>query len=453
MVLKAKPALGGATSGEAVSDWKRIGIPILVALTAVIVAAWHYLKPAPPKHVVIATGPKQGVYYAMGKKYADYFARNGIELEVRETGGSVENFKLLTAPGSGVDCAIVQGGSSPADESRSRLEAVAGIYFEPVLVFYRGDTRLSQLSQLAGKKVALGVDGSGVRLIAQMLLDEAAPPGPPAPFTPINLGGNDAADALANGQIDAAFYVIAPDAPVVRRLLQTPGVHLMSFDHARAYSRRHPFLSATTLYQGVVDVQRNLPEADTQLVAAPATLVIRQNTHQAIIQLLVRAAQETNNGATLLSDPGAFPSDDRSELPFNKDAHYFLNNKPSIIDRTFPFWLASLIDRLILLVVPLLVVLLPLVQMLPPVLKWRVRRHLFKRYKRVRQIEAKLTANSSPAELQSGRDELVRMDQDLAAHKLPMEYVEELYNLRLHVSYVRDRLEAWLDAQAVPAAV
>ncbi len=436
---------GKAAAGESWGESLRVGVPLVVVALLAFAIAWHFTKPAPPNTVVIATGSHTGVYYAVATKYANYFAQNGINLVVRETGGTAENYKLITAPGGDVDIAIVQGGASPPAADRPHIQAVAGIYYEPVMVFTRGDGRPTQLSQLAGKKIAIGADGSGVRIMASLLLDEAGVKDAEAGTGFVGIGGDKAADALTSGDVDAAFYVISPDAPVVTRLLGTPGVHLMSFDHAHAYGRLHPFLSATTLYQGVVDIKRNLPDADTQLVAAPATLVIRDSTHPAVIELLVRAAEEFNSGTTLLSDAGTFPSADRSELPINKDAKYFLKNPPSILRRTLPFWMASIVDRLIILVVPLLVVVIPLIRMMPPLMKWRTTSKLLRRYKRVRQIEEQLTPDASATEIEAGRDELLAMEKSLGTLKIPVSFIEELYNLRMHVGHARSRLEARLN--------
>jgi TRAP transporter TAXI family solute receptor len=438
---------------ESWKEWLRVGIPVTLLCIAAFALAWHFVRPAPPKHVVIATGSKEGVYYAMASKYAEYFSANGIDLEVRETGGSADNFKLLSIPKGEVDVAIVQGGSSPPADQREHIQAVAGIYYEPVLVFYRSDTKITQLSQLTGKKIAIGGQGSGVRTMAQMLLEEAGVADGNSGTQLLDDGSDKAADALTAGQIDAAFYVIAPDAPIVKRLIETPGVHLMSFDHARADSRRHPFLSAVTLYQGSLDVQRNLPPADVQLIAATATIAIRDSTHEAIIQLLVRAAEENDAGGTLLSDPGAFPNVERSELPVNKDALYFLKNKPSFLQRTLPFWLASLIERTIILLVPLLVVLVPLIRTMPMLYKWRMEGRILRRYKRVRRLEEGLTPTSPPADITGARDELVEMEKELATLKLPVSFAEQLYNLRSHVMYVRSRLDGWLAVGGTPKEV
>jgi hypothetical protein len=107
-----------------------------------------------------------------------------------------------------------------------------------------------------------------------------------------------------------------------------------------------------------------------------------------------------------------------------------------------------MIDRLVVLVVPLLFVLIPLIRMMPPLLRWRVQRRIYNRYRRVRQIEERLHVDSSREDLQAGHDELVAMDKSLATLKIPISFVEELYNLRTNVSYVRARLEMFLHASS-----
>jgi TRAP transporter TAXI family solute receptor len=437
---------------ESWREWLKIGAPIIILTGLAFAVAWHFVEPAPPKRVVIATGSPSLMYYKFGSDYAKYFKDNGIELVVKPTHGSVENYKLLSLPdgdADSVDAAIVQSGVAPKPEEHEGLQAVAGIYFEPVMVFYRGpteltkETRITRIAQLAGKKIAIGAEGSGVRPVALTLLTDAGI-AKNAETLFSDLGGDKAADALAKSDIDAAFYVNAPDADVVKRLLTTPGVHLMSFEHAKAYGRRFSYLSPTTLYRGSVSAADDLPHEDVQLVAGPATIVVRHSTHEAIIQLLVGAAQKYNSGLTLLSEPGTFPSSDRSELPVNKDAHYFLTNKPSILHRIFPFQLASMIDRLLILLLPFLVVLVPLVRMMPPLYRWRVRSRIYRWYKRVRRIDEGLNEQSTPAAIEAGRKDLAGVEKEVQTIKVPLSYTEELFNLRIHVGYVRTRIDGLL---------
>ncbi len=435
-----QPEAASQSGGNSWGDWLRVAIPVLAITALAFAAAWHFVRPAPPEHVVIATGPKTGAYYAMAQRYAQYFSDNGIQLEVRETLGSVENFKLLEQEQGGADIAIVQAGSSPALDQRKHVQAVAGIYYEPILVFYRGNESITRLTQLSGKTIGIGAPGSGVRIVSAMLLDEAGIVDGTAGTHLLEQGGDAAADALVAGKLDVAFFVIAPDAAIVQRLIKTEGIHLMSFDQAHAYGRRHPFLSATELYQGALDIQRNLPAADVSLVAAPATLAVRDDVHPGIVQLLVRAAQQFNKEATPLSDSDQFPKAGKTELPENRDAVYYLKTPPNILHRTLPFWLASLIDRAIILILPLLFVLIPLVRMTPMMLKWNAQNRLLARYKRMRQLEARVTANSSEEQLKAVQKDLANLEAELATLKLPNSFSADLYSLRTNLTFVRSKI-------------
>ena len=424
------------------TNWFRVILPSAVLLTLSFALAWHFVQPAPPKHVVIATGSSSGAYYAFAKQYADYFAANGIRLEVRETAGSIANYGLLMAAGSGVDLAIVQGGSAPPGARRAGIEAIAGIYDEPVLVFYRGSRRPTRVSQLGGLRIAIGNDGSGVRVMALSLLTgSGVTDGDPAGTRLTPEVGDAAADALSQGRVDAAFFVIAPTAPVVARLLATPDVHLMSFEQARAYGRRDASLAPVTLVEGSVDVARNLPDADVQLVAAPATVVMRAGTHQGVVELTVDAVEHFHAGGTLLSDAGAFPVPNRTDLRQNADARYFLTNKPSILRRTFPFWLASMIDRLLIMLLPLLVVLVPLSRLVPPLMRWNTQRRILVWYQRVGEIDKQVTPQADPATLRRAHLRATAIENDLVKLRVPLSYSQELYNLRVHVTYVRSRID------------
>jgi hypothetical protein len=223
----------------------------------------------------------------------------------------------------------------------------------------------------------------------------------------------------------------------------------MSFEQAHAYGRRYPFISPVTLYQGSIDIHRNLPDQDVRLIASQASLVVRSSTHEAIIQLLVRAAEQVHGQVTLLSEAGIFPTADRAELPVNKDARYFLTTRPGFLHRTFPFWLASLIDRILIMVLPLLVVVLPLIRMMPPLYAWRIRSRIYKSYKQVRQVDEGLNENSPRADVEAGRDQLAALEKALLSLRVPVSYTEQLYNLRLHNEFIRARLENWLRKPAI----
>src|SRR5690606_2371197 len=233
----------------------------------VIGAFWltaQFIRPAPPDHLVIASGGPGGAYEMYAARYRPIVERNGIELRERPTAGALENLELLNDPESGIDVAFVQGGLSKGEGSE-HLVSLGSFYVEPLWVFYRGQQRLNRLTQLKGKRIAIGPAGSGTRALAAELLQANGVNGDNATLT--SLGGLDAIAALREGKADAAFIVGPAQSSAVWLALYTPDVHIMDFAQAEAYVRRFPYLSAIVLPRGAVDLERDVPRRDVRMVA------------------------------------------------------------------------------------------------------------------------------------------------------------------------------------------
>jgi len=449
----APPGPARATSREEAShyEWLRWLALSAVVVTVVLIVAWQFVEPAPPSRVVIAAGPADGNYYAVAHRYAEYFAERGIELQVRETAGSIENYRLIVDRAEGVDAAIVQGGTLPDDDERTAaLEAVVSIYHEPLFIFHRAATPTSRIADLTGRRVAIGPVGSGTRALALRLL--AANGITAENTTLLPQGGEAAAAALREGAIDAALFVIAPDTPYIADLLADDAVALLPIDRAAAYGRRFHYLSRVTLHRGVVDLARDLPRDDVPLIAPAASIIAHDDTHPAVIQLLVRAATTEHRGGSMLSPPGQFPSETLTDLPVSDDARYYLNTPPGLLDRTLPFWAAQLVNRLLIMLLPLAVVLIPLGRLMPPIYRWQIRSRIYKWYRRLRRIDAHLRSEPDPDTAHDAREELDRIEKEIGGVRVPLSYMEEAYNLRLHVGYVRNRLEEYERGRSSPPA-
>ena len=434
-----------------ISDSIRVLIPFILLGAVFFYIAWQFVEPAPPSEFSMATGSQGGAYEQIGQRYARSFADSDFDLHLRNTGGSVENWQLLLD--EQVDAALVQSGTLPLLDEVP-LDAVVTIALEPLFVFYRPDRVnladtdfLTSLDQLTGMKIAVGGDGSGTRQLIYTLLEEA---GLLAFYESkaqlIEIGGHQAADLLQEGEIDAAAFVMAPEAPLMATLLADPELQVMNFSRAPALERRFPFLTQVTLYQGVVDLQANLPNRDIQLIAPATYIAIRQGVHQSIVQLLIEAAKADQQRISLISDINDFPSLMYTDIPVASDAEYFFERGPNILHRHFPFWLASLIDRMAILIIPLLAILIPLMRVAPPAFRWRIRRRIYRWYKRLRVIDDDLAKPDLPLELiQSDLDLVRQFENEVADTVVPLSYMEEFYNLRLHVAYIRSRLEERLN--------
>ena len=412
------------------------GSALLLTLSGFAIA-WQFVNPAPPHTLVIATGQMDGAYYLFAQHYRERLAQNGVELEIRTTAGSIENLELLKD--NKVDLAFVQGGTGAVTDANT-LTSLGSLYYEPLWVFYRGEQTLSRITELQDKRIAIGESGSGTHAIANMLLADNFIDTGTDSIQPI--GGTAGAQALLQGNVDALFLVAAPAAPLVQELLHRQDIRLMSFARAGAYTRLHHFLSAVTLPEGVIDLQANIPPRDTVLLAATANLVARNDFHPALVSLLLQAATLTQSAGSLFEQSGSFPNSANLEFPLDDDARRFYKHGPPFLQRYLPFWTASLIDRLKIMLVPLLTLLLPLGKIMPPAYRWRVRKKIYRWYRELQALDTASPASQSGATLELLLHKLDKLEEDVRKVSVPLSYADELYSLRLHIGLVRNKLLA-----------
>ena len=404
--------------------------------------AYRWVEPAPPDRVVLAAGPEGGAYAAAANAYRETFGQNGVALEILHTGGSVENYGLLLS--GEADLAIVQGGTLPAAEgeragAEAELRSIASLYLEPLLIFHRADLgELDDLAPLAGKQVAVGPEGSGTRRLATAVLEEFELAGS---VEAVDLPLAEATAELAAGRIDAMFAVVAPDAPLLDPLYDSDDVRLLPLRRAAALARRMPFLESVSLPEGGIDLAANRPPTNVPLVAPAAVLATRDDTHSAAVLLAAMAVQREHRGGTLLSSPGSFPSSRYTELPVSETADHYFKNGPSFLRRALPFWAASFAERGIIVLVPLLTLLVPLIRLAPPVYRWQVRSRIYKWYRELRTIDETLASDASTEAAKAQIERLASLEREARDVNVPLSYMEEFYNLRLHVQFLRRRAE------------
>jgi TRAP transporter TAXI family solute receptor len=422
--------------------------PALIVVAAGFIFAWQFVAPAPPDHVVMATGSPSGAYHAFGQLYAERFRREGIDLELRNTAGSMENLGLLDqgqagAGDEGVAVAFLQGGIG-VPERHPELFSLGSVYYEPIWVFVRGIAQPQRLTQLAGKRIAVGGEGSGTRDVALKLLADNNITAETATLS--SLGGGDAATALKAGRIDAAVFVTSVTSKTVRGLLAEPSVTLMSFERADAYLRRNNFLSKVVLPKGIVDLAHNLPHEDTVLLAPAATIVASPQLHPALVDLMLLAMRDAHRKGGYLEARGEFPSPAYVTYPLEPAAQRFYDRGPPFLQRYLPFAAANLIDRLKVMLLPLITLLYPLFKLLPPVYSWRMRARVNRWYKDLQAVDDGLHAGDlSPAE---ALERLGRIEQSVEQVSVPVGFAARAYTLRLHLEYLRGKAQGLNNEQS-----
>lgn len=419
-------------------DVLKIYVPITLLVVAGFIFTWQFVDPAPPEEITIATGDPNGAYTAFAERYQELLAAKGLRLKIRHTAGAAENIRLLANTGSGVDVALVQGGVGDPD-AEPGLVSLGSVFLEPVWVLVRGQDVPDRLAGLKGKRIAIGPPGSGTRVLADTLL---AANGVDGGNTDLRAIGNDeAARALRSGDIDAAFYVAARPTETLQQLVRDPAIGVMSFARAEAYQRLYRYLSGVVIPEGVLALEANVPSHDLTLVAPTAALVARRDIHPALVDLILGAATEVHRPGGLFTEAGRFPSPDHVDFPLAEDAERYFRSGPTFLRRVLPFWAAVLVERLLIMLVPLITVMIPLFKLAPPAYRWGVRRRIYRWYKELREIEEKSSAlpdAATRADLVRRLDEL----QEQVGHlKIPLSYAENLYHLRLHIAFLRRHIE------------
>ena len=419
------------------------GPALLIAVVGFVVA-FQFVRPLPPRRIVMATGPENGGYHWFGLRYREILARDGIELELRTTAGTFENVRLLEEPNGEVEVAFLQGGAG-ADEEIPGVLSLGSVFYEPVWIFWR-DHPPDTVQAFLGNRVAIGEPGSGTRSAITRLFELNGIP--LAQATAVEIGGDAAVQSLIDGEVDAACFVATHQAQYVRRLLKTSNLQLMPFVRADAYVRRFRFLSRVVLPRGVTDLENDLPPVDVPLIAMVANIAARDTLHPALVGQLLQAAEEVHGGGDVIAPPGRFPSTYNVVLPMNQEARRYLKKGPPLLRRYLPFWIAIGIDRLVVLLIPFLTLLYPLFKIVPPTYRWRVRSRIYRHYRDLIGVEARLHDNPLPEVLAKCRTRLDAIDDELAHLSVPAAHAEVLYHLRLHLRFERERLEEAVRAAA-----
>jgi TRAP-type uncharacterized transport system substrate-binding protein len=421
-------------------EWLLMAAGALVVVAIVVVLGLRFVKPAPPKRLVVAVAPSEGGAKHYAKKYKELLAKDGITLEIHETSGSLDSVEHMSRGEEGIDVAIVPGGILPTKEDHG-LVSLGSVAYVPLWIFYRGDA-LDDPAQLKGRRIGVGPEGSATRVMALRVLGATGADQPPTQLS--SAERTEAIQQLVGGAIDALFLLAPAEAPAVQKLAREEGVRLMSVSRVRAYSRRFHNLEREVLPRGVFDLVRDVPPQDTELLTATAAIVARESVHPALVHLLLRAAKEVHHDAGVLDRLGEFPSDHETGYPLSPHARRFFETGGSLLQRVLPFWAASLIDRLWVMLLPVIAVLVPLLRLLPPIYRWRVQSRIYRWYARLKEIELEFET-SPPAGEGAVSEMLLRIDElEVAIHHTPtpLSHASSLYMLREHVDLLRRKVEA-----------
>jgi TRAP-type uncharacterized transport system substrate-binding protein len=387
------------------------------------------LRPLPGRDLMIATGPPGSIYAQTAERYREILARDGVRLRLVPTNGAVENLARLRDSRSGVSVGFVQAGTTSRQQSPD-LVSLGTVFYEPIWVFCREGTLLEMLRDLPNASVSVGEEGSATRPFALELLalNRAVTKVQIKSYPP-----EDAARQLIAGKIDVAMILAAWDSTAVQMLLSTPGIEPMRFKRADAYVARYPKFSKLVLPQGAADLATNRPPSDIPLIASKASLVVRRDLHTALQYLLVRAAIEVHAGPGIFQHANEFPAPEAIDLPISPEAIHIYKAGPSILQRMLPFWLAELLERVLVVLLPVVGILYPVWSLLPRIYRWQMQRRIFRLYGELRLIERTLLQSKDPGERAQMLTRFQQLERQVLDLKMPQSFGEMSFNLKMHI--------------------
>lgn len=404
----------------------------LLAVAMGIVLALMQLHP--PKQISMAAGPENGAYRQVAERYRDILARDNITLKIVETAGSVDNARLLES--GQVEAAILQGGIRVSDPE---IEAIGAIFFEPLIFLVNsGATIPGNPAMWSGLRISSGQAGSGAAAAfgdfqAAIGLSEEA-------NTHLSLSYGEAVDALAKGQIDIAVFVAPIDAPYLIEAYSLPSTRLLSLDYNDAISRRLEYAAIVTVPAGAISLSPVVPRAPRTLIALEARLAITPQLHPALVNRLTMAAKELHSARDLITDPETFPSVEGTTLRVNNTARQLILDGPSTWHDWLPFWMAAQINRMLLLLLPIVFILLPLLRAIPAIYAYFMGWRVWQYYPEIRSIEEELNNVQDETKLMQLDARLVELDNRLLQLRLPPAYKRASYEARIHIELVRKRI-------------
>jgi hypothetical protein len=156
--------------------------------------------------------------------------------------------------------------------------------------------------------------------------------------------------------------------------------------------------------------------------------------------LLLDAAAHIHSQPGIFQRVGQFPAAESIDLPLSGEARRFYKSGRPFLQGHFPFWIATLVEKLLVVLIPLAALLYPAFKLLPQLYDWTMQLRIRRLYDEIRSIESEMEARGPEFDASTLNTKLNEIDQRANHLQLPTVYASSLYTLRSHVDLVRARL-------------
>ena len=408
------------------------GLAILVAIAVTVVKLFLL----PPSSIDIAAGPKGSYLYEIAQKYKVEFEKAGVQVNVMETSGTLENLEHVSHPDKMIEFGFLEGGAADRRDFPS-LESLGSIAYAPIWVFYRSDLgNIYDINELKGKRIAIGGTSQGIHANALDLLNAVGINSSNSKL--LNIGREEALKALHSNQIDAMFYSAPAEDPLVKILFNDASLKPLQWPDAEGIARNLREYHVLNLPFGAIDLANSMPAKDMKVLATTITVITKKDTHSALIYLMMGVMDDIHEAPSIMHAENEFPSDKDVDFPLSDDAEdYYKKGGKPFLQRYLPYWAASFLGKLLLILVPLLAIFYPLSQAYPSLQQWYYTNRVNRFYDQLVKIEKRLD-HGADLEIIKYDIQILRAEIELLIklEKIPSTYTNLLYDLRGHVSQV-----------------
>jgi uncharacterized protein len=413
-----------------------VSIPILLLVIASFYFTSKFIQPSSKKEITIATGSIDGEYYKTALQYKDILEKKKVKVNSLTSNGSMENIQLLK--NKKADIAFVQNGIDKLKNQHS-LKAIASVNYEPLWIFYKNENyTMDYIIQLISKKISVGNEGSGTKDLALKILNDNGIDNENSQI--LSHSTQEAKELLLKGEIDAMFVVTSANSKIVKELLENPNINLFSFKRAKAYSRKYSFLESIPLYEGTIDLYKNLPSQDVNLLTTTANLIVREDFSDELTRLVLKEIKIIHNKKGLFEAQNQFPNIDNLTIEINEDANRYFTYGDTWLEKIFPYWIASNIDRLKILLIPLITLMIPLSKGFFPLYRWSIRSKIYKWYEEIQKIDLEVE-DAKNEELTQHLEKITALKKEIKSEtKVPLSYMGEYYDLIMHLELIISKI-------------
>lgn len=417
-----------------------VSIPTILIAVGVFYLTSLFIKPSPKKLITIATGSVNGEYYQTALKYKQILKKQKVKVNIVTTSGSLENLELLEK--KKVDIAFIQNGII---QKTPDIQALASIYYEPLLVFYRNLKKADYITDFQKKQISIGSKKSGTYYLAKEILKTNELD--KTDIKLLNYSATEATKLIKNDDLDAIFLVSSLNSKIVLDLLNNENLSLLSFKRAKAYSRRFNYLESITLYEGTINLNKNIPNENKELLATTALLVSHKDFSDELIRILMKSVKKVHSKKSLFSQEDEFPNLKNISIPINDEAQRYLKYGDSFLEKIFPYWIASNLDRLKILLIPLLTLLFPIFKGALPLYRWNIRSKIYRWYDELQDLDIQLESIKDDDYTKSLR-ELEKLKKEIKDEtKVPLSYMREYYDLIMHIELIISKVHKKIESK------